>query len=364
MNSLTYLLYILSLAVKPTPKLITNLGRWLTNNQNFDLANFKLELFCRILDLSLEQSQRFHSAFNAHSIESYSSQLKQYEIQTINLVESSYPSLLLQIPDPPLVLYIKGCMSGAIPVLAIVGNRKITSYGKIACKKLVEELAGHKFAIVSGLAYGVDALSHELALSNELYTIAVLPTGLDDESLYPKSNFKLAKTILKHGGALVSEYPPGTTAQPFQFVARNRIIAGLAHATAIIECELKSGALITADFALDYNRTVFAVPGSIFSKHSEGTNHLLKLGATPLTCGDDVIKFFGLEKLGNESKSQIKISELEQRVLECMKTDRVNFDELLSATNLDIGSLQAVLTNLELKKLVSQTGSQTFTKLT
>src|SRR3989344_4788228 len=181
------------------------------------------------------------------------------------LAKESWPKELLEIPQPPETLYIRGKLPAPEFVrLCVVGSRKYTPYGREACEKLIGELRGHPVCIVSGLALGIDRIAHEAALKAGLPTIAVPGSGLDIEVIYPKSNLGLAKDILKHGGCLLSELPPKEKATTWTFPQRNRIMAGLSRAVLIIEAEQKSGTLITSRLATEYNRDVLTVPGSIF----------------------------------------------------------------------------------------------------
>ncbi|MCI5051096.1 MAG: DNA-processing protein DprA, partial [Candidatus Pacebacteria bacterium] len=213
------------------------------------------------------------------------------------------PYLLQQIPDVPKQLLIRGEFPDEekYVFLSVIGSRKYTPYGKQAVETIIRGLAGYPIVIVSGLALGMDALAHEAALANSLKTIAVPGSGLDDASIYPARHLNLAHRILQSGGALVSEFEPGFKANKWSFPKRNRIMAGLSHAVLVIEAENKSGTRITARLATEYNREVFSVPGSIFSSSSDGTNQLIREGATPVTSAQDIIDFFGFE---NQNKLQ------------------------------------------------------------
>lgn len=211
----------------------------------------------------------------------------------INIKDKNYPPLLKEIPDPPQELYIWGKLkkSEKYP-LAVVGTRKVSNYGKQATLELVTELAKTGLTIISGLALGVDGISHQAVLDVNARTIAVLGSGFDH--LYPKEHIKLSNDIVKSGGAVIAEYPPDTKPTQKTFPARNRIIAGLALGVLVIEAPMRSGALITARHALEQNRDVFAVPGSIYNKNSAGTNNLIKMGAKPVTDQNDILESFNL----------------------------------------------------------------------
>ena len=208
------------------------------------------------------------------------------------LKQSELPERLLEIPQPPKEIYIEGTfpVGDDLKFLAVVGSRKHTNYGKDACEKLIAGLKGYPVVIVSGLALGIDSVAHRAALDNGLKTIAIPGSGLDRHAIHPQTNVGLAERILKNGGCLLSEYKPDFRATLWSFPQRNRIMAGLSHAVLVIEEEEKSGTLITARLATDYNRDVLTLPGSIFSKSSNGTNMLLRMGATPIRHSADILE--------------------------------------------------------------------------
>lgn len=361
MNRLSYLLYILSSTISsPTPKLIDNLGRWISKNVNSNLEIIDLNNFLLELELKPEQVEHFQKLWQSESMEKFNSLLHKHEIKIVNLLEPNYPKLLLQISDPPLVLYYRGNLTTTQIPIAMVGSRRHSDYGKIISKQIISGLSGTDIVIVSGLALGMDALCHQNAIETGLTTTAVLASGLDDNNLYPKNNYALAMNILKHNGALISEYPPLTKPRPYQFVARNRIIAGLCKATVIIECAEKSGALITADFAMDYNRQVFAIPASLLLSTSQGGNRLLAQGATPLLKSDDLLAHLDIQPVYLQTKGLNQFTEAQQTVIKCMQTGISSFEELLNTTKLKPEQLQTELTFLELNRTVTQTGPQIF----
>src|SRR5581483_11593908 len=198
---------------------------------------------------------------------------------------SKIPSSLREIPQPPKQLWIEGELPDPEThiYVAVVGSRRASTYGKEVVSKIISGLAGQPFVIVSGLAIGIDGCAHRAALEVGLPTVAVPGSGLDRKILYPSVHRGLAEEILRSGGALLSEFDPTFRATPWSFPQRNRIMAGLCRGVIIIESSLKSGTLITARLALDYNRDVFAVPGSIFSENSSGPHSLLSQGAAPVT---------------------------------------------------------------------------------
>jgi DNA processing protein len=205
--------------------------------------------------------------------------------------------LLKEIPDPPETLYVRGTLpTSDTTYLSIVGSRNYTDYGARVIEDLLQGLRGHNICIVSGLALGIDARAHEAALKNNLHTIAVPGSGINDTVLYPKTNQDLAHRILESGGALLSEFEPTFRATKWSFPKRNRIMAGMSHAVLLIEAAEKSGTLITARMAVDYNRDVLVVPGNIFSKNSHGVHQFLKLGATPITSSEDIVDALSFDR--------------------------------------------------------------------
>ena len=212
---------------------------------------------------------------------------------TITLKDKNYPQLLKEIYDPPQTLYVNGQLKAVEKYpLAVVGTRKISSYGQQITQSLVKALARAGLTIISGLALGVDGLAHQATLDVGGRTIAVLGSSLD--IIYPPSHEKLAQRIVESDGAIISEYPPKTRPSKWTFPARNRIVAGLSLGVLVIEAPKRSGALITARFALDQGREVFAVPGSIYNKNSAGCHLLIKLGAKPVTKPEDILESFNL----------------------------------------------------------------------
>ena len=226
-------------------------------------------------------------------------------IQKLNPRE--FPELLKEITDPPKQLFIRGTFPNEKEnkFLCVVGSRKYTPYGKEACRKIIEGLAGYPIVIVSGLAIGIDSVAHKTALEVGLKTIAVPGSGLDDSVLYPSMNKILAKNILEKNGALISEFEPTFKATPWSFPQRNRIMAGMSNAVLVIEAEKISGTLITSRLATEYNRDVLTIPGSIFSKNSEGPHMLLRTGATPITCAGDVLIALNIESEQNKNKKTL-----------------------------------------------------------
>lgn len=271
------------------------------------------------------------------------------------LSPQEFPPLLREISDPPKQLYLRGEMpSFEHKWLAVVGSRAMTTYGKQACKYLLEGLRGYPVVIVSGLAYGVDAESHKTALESGLTTVAVPGSGLDWNALYPRANVGLAREIVKAGGCLLSEFKPEQKATDYTFPQRNRIMAGLSDATLIIEAKEKSGSLITAKLVTEYNRDLLVVPGSIFSAESKGTHQFLRLGATAATSPEDILIALGITKREgplslNELREDLSPDELS--VFEITHSP-VSRDELIETLGLPVTEANVLLSTMEIKGLI------------
>lgn len=285
------------------------------------------------------------------------------EIQNLKLnittaASQDYPKLLKEIADPPPVLYWRGnwqCLN--FPCLATVGARRMTSYGQQVVAKLIPTLAQAGLTIISGLAYGIDAACHQATVMSGGKTVAVLASGLDQ--IYPSANRHLAQKILEAGGLLLSEFAPGTPPLKQHFPIRNRIIAGLARATLVIEAATTSGALITAKQALEYNRDVFAVPGSILGELSIGTNELIKLGATPVVKAEDILYSFNLKPQEQASASR-PLFGVEAQIVALLKNEPLHSDEIARSLQLPAGDITAKLTLLELEGVIKEAGQHKF----
>lgn len=319
----------------------------------------------------LSPNQTFKSTWNKLSISQKENidpckewqKLQKQKIDFIISSENKYPNSLKEISYSPSSFYIKGKISEEMPRIAVVGTRKISAYGKLVTEKLVQELVRYNFIIVSGLAYGVDTIAHKTALENQGKTIAVLGSGLNN--IYPYSNKKLSQEITKHG-ALITEYPLDSPALKRYFPWRNRIISGLSLATVVIEAPEKSGALITAQFALEQNREVFAIPGSIFNKNSIGTNNLIKQGAKLVSQIEDIFEELNIQytlpiikdcpdlKFDNKKEEKIYKSLSKEKAL--------TIDKIIEISNLSPKEVLAILTTLELKEFIKNTDEGTYIK--
>lgn len=275
----------------------------------------------------------------------------------VKLKNEEFPKPLLEIPQPPKVLYMRGKMPPEDYVyLAIVGSRKFTSYGRDICEKLIKGLKGRPIVIVSGLAMGIDTIAHKTALDTGLITMSMPGSGLDNSALHPKCNIRLAQEIVDAGGCLLSEFPPDFKATLYSFPQRNRLMAGISKATLIIEAEDRSGTLITARMATDYNRDVLAVPGSAFSSNSKGTNNLIRQGATPITSSEELLDALGfkIEKpVQSDKEKYVDCSKEEMKIIGLLREPRER-DELIRESGMDTATANALLSIMEIKELIKE----------
>jgi len=273
------------------------------------------------------------------------------------LKSDQFPKPLLEIPQPPKTLYIRGKLpSPDMIYLAVVGSRKFTSYGKDICQKLIRGLKGYPIVIVSGLAMGIDSIAHKTALEVGLTTMSFPGSGLDNSVLYPRSNIKLAEEIVDSGGCLLSEFEPDFVSQLYSFPQRNRLMAGISKAVLIIEAQEKSGTLITARMALDYNRDVLAVPGSAFSSNSNGTNWLIKQGATPVTTSEDVLIALGFNVEKPKQTDAEKYADCSHEEMKIIKLliEPIERDELIRISGMKTAEANALLSIMEIKELIKE----------
>jgi DNA processing protein len=260
--------------------------------------------------------------------------------------------LLNEIPEPPKELWFEGNLPPSnLHLLAVVGSRSYSSYGASVVEHLIGGLKGFPVGIVSGLAIGIDTLAHEAALRHGLYTLSVPGSGLAKDALYPARNRSLKDKIIASGGGLISELAPETKAATWTFPRRNRIMAGLTSATLLIEAGAKSGTLITARLAVDYNRELLAVPGSIFSPNTFGTHQFLKLGATLVTDAKDILEVFHLEE--NTATTTLPLlNEKEQQVINLLK-EELEKDSLIRLLDLPVQEANTLLMSMEMEGYIS-----------
>jgi DNA processing protein len=278
-------------------------------------------------------------------------------IKILTIKDKNYPKLLKEIFDPPFLIYLKGEIKSKDDFsLAIVGSRRPTNYGREVTESLTQALVYQGFTIVSGMARGIDSVAHKATLEAGGRTIAVLGSGVD--VIYPPENKKLYEEISQNG-AVISEFPLGTQPAPYNFPQRNRIIAGLSLGVLVTEAAEKSGALITAGFAGEFGREVFAVPGPIYSKLSVGTSALIKDGAKLVYKVEDLLEELGLEQkaLKNLRDSKVSPDSLEQEmILQLLQDEPKHIDEIIKETGLPASKVSSTLSMMELSGFVKSMG--------
>jgi len=297
------------------------------------------------------------------------------EIKTLKIEDENYPKLLKEIKDAPKVLYYIGSLPKADEnCFAVVGTRRYSPYGKQMALEITGDLAETGLTIVSGLMLGIDTFSHQATLERKGRTIAVLGTGLDEKSIYPKENIKLAREIVENGGCLISEYPPGTAGAYFTFPQRNRIISGLSLGVLVVEAKpllpnfgvgtnkkSGSGAIITALHAFEQKRKVFAVPGPIHSSSSKGCHYLIKKGAKLVENANDILTELNLQCLNLKFKQGVKgENEEENLILESLKEETLYIDKIIERTKLSAAAAAGALAILEIKGKVRNLGGNIY----
>ena len=288
--------------------------------------------------------------------------LDQEKITLLTKDDPDYSKLLKEIYGAPFLLYAKGTLKDIRDnfSVAVVGTRKISTYGKQVTEKITKDLVRANLAIISGLSTGIDTQAHEATLAEHGRTIAVVGSGLDKKVLYPPSNFYLAEKIIAEGGLVLSEYPPLTGPQKFFFPQRNRIVSGLALGTLVVEAPVTSGALITAKIALDQNREVFAVPGNILTENAIGPNNLIKMGAHAVSEAQDILltlNLFNDKIAGLETAKKIKASNNEEKlILDCLSFEPCHIDDIIRITGLDSATINSTLTLMEMTGKVKNLG--------
>ena len=298
-----------------------------------------------LIDLPKEENREFQSAIRA---------LETNRARIISYWDDAYPEILRSIHDPPALLYVRGTLSHN-RALAIVGSRRCSEAGQVTTRRFAADIARHNITIISGLARGIDAAAHEGALEADGETIAVLGCGID--RIYPAENRRLFHRI-ENQGAIISEYPPGTAPLPGHFPGRNRIISGLSHGVLIVEAAQGSGSLLTAEFALEQGRDVFAIPGAISAQNSLGVNSLLKEGAHLTTEPRDVLNILHPGGRARPSETDLarleSLTEQEKSVVDQLSEGPLQIDDLVRKSRLTPMELSAILLQLELRGTVSQ----------
>ena len=286
--------------------------------------------------------------------------LDRYGVKVLTCRDSGYPSRLKEIYDYPPLLYVRGSLLNEDEwCLAVVGTRRASVYGRQVTEEIVADLAQSKITIVSGLAKGIDSIAHQSALEAGGRSIAVFACGLD--IVYPGENANLARSVMQQG-ALISEYPLGTRPKADNFPRRNRIMSGLSLGVLVVEAGDTSGAMITAHLALEQNREVFAVPGSILSPASRGTNHLIQEGAKLIRDYTDILEELNLTAVARqiEMKEIVPPSETESLLLKQLGAEPIHIDEVCRSSNLPMSTVSSTLAMMELKGLVKQVGTMNY----
>ena len=265
-----------------------------------------------------------------------------------------FPGVLGHIVDPPKTLYVRGTLPAKDhKLLCIVGSRALSEYGERVLRHFFKKFEGYPISIVSGLALGTDGLAHKLALTHGLHTIAVPGSGISDEALYPKTHLSLAHTILESGGALLSEFPPNFKAQLWSFPKRNRIMAGMSDAVFMLEAGEKSGTLITARMASEYNRELCTIPHSLFSENGKGPHQFLRLGATIVTEPEHVLEILGLDTEAPDIS--VSLRPLELKVLNLLEEPQT-IEQLILLLSLSREDILSILSSLEIKEIITMHG--------
>ncbi|AJA48124.1 protein Smf [Clostridium pasteurianum DSM 525 = ATCC 6013] len=286
------------------------------------------------------------------------------KINIITFMENDYPDILKNYDDSPFALFYKGNLKKLNESIniSIVGSRACSPYGVNVTKIILKELKGHNINIISGLAKGIDYYAHLYAVENDMFTCGVLGCGID--VVYPKSNKKLYESILEKDGCIISQFMPGTQPLSYNFPLRNRIISGLSKITIVVEANLKSGSLITASAALDQGKEIIAVPGSIFSKNSLGTNKLIKDGAFPLTSIDDIFDLLSINHYDSKiSGDERNMNNLEKKIYNVISDVPIHMDDIIKLTNIDISQIYELLFEMQIKDEIMCLSGNYYVKL-
>lgn len=274
----------------------------------------------------------------------------------VDIKNKKYPKALKEIKNPPKRLYYRGNWDEDIfeNCLAVVGSRRMTSYGRRIAEKMVRDIASSGVTIVSGFMYGIDATSHRASLDGGGRTIAVMPCGVN--IVHPEYQGELYDDILKNKGLIISEFEKDFPPDTWTYPKRNRIVAGLSKSTFVVEAALKSGSLITAGFAKKYKRRIFALPGPTSSKVSEGTNQLIKNGASIVTCAQDILDFYDIKKSDSNNLNFQKAEGLEKKILEILKREPMEIDALSRMFEIPSSKIGTILSLMTMKGLIFQEG--------
>ena len=288
---------------------------------------------------------------------------KRVEYPAIHINDKQYPAQLREISQPPKVLYVRGHIPKNRPMIGIVGTRRCTPYGYRVTEHIVKGLVRAGVVIVSGMAIGIDSAAHKAALAAAGETVAVVGSGIDESVVYPTSNKVLAREIEKKG-AVTSEFDPYAKSENFYFPRRNRVISGLSLGVVVIESKERGGSLITANFALEQNREVFAVPGGLFWETSTGPNNLIKQGAKAVTCAEDILEELNLAIPDKEENKVIAENPTEQKIIGVFSTNPgapIHIDIIVDKAKLSASEVSSALTMMELEEKVKNLGGDYYT---
>ena len=334
----------------------------LIQEQNLSLTSFNKFDVAKMQDLGFSPAfaKVIAKHFQTFDLKKELKSLSDKDVSFVTVFDQQYPTLLQEIPDKPPIIYVKGDLSKVNEKpIAIVGTRKITSYGKMVTKKFATELVQQGFSIISGFMYGVDGEAHRSAVDAGGYTVGVLGYGFD--YLYPQSHKQLMADVLSSGGAFISEYPPNTQPVAGRFPARNRIVAGLSLGVLVVEAAKNSGSKITAQFAGEYGREVFAVPGVITSPYAEGTKELANTGAKLVTQVGDILEEFAINNFHNPMRQldlpkillQLE-DELDRQIVELLISQELEIDDLVRVLEQEASLVMTRLSLLEMRGIVTQ----------
>lgn len=359
MNEDFYMMWLTAIdkmTVKKAYRLLSHFG---TPREIWDADK---SVIASVNGISDEFAQKICVSKDADELDEKICRLEELGINYISINNPDYPDLLRTIDEPPLGLYYKGTLPKNDEMcFSIIGSRRCSEYGAEVAQKFARDLAKNDFIIVSGMARGIDSMAHRGAINGGGKTVAVLGCGVD--LCYPAENERLMAKIIENG-CVISEYPPGTPAYSSNFPQRNRIISGLSMGLLVIEAGKKSGTLITVDRALDYGRTVFAVPANITSALSEGTNQLIKEGCPPVTSVEDILFELGVIKTQNEVKieesSKADLTTEERELLSFIKYEPVSLDDLINLLDKPSQNIQYILTYLEIYGYIKRLPGQRF----
>ncbi len=323
--------------------------------------NAKLSDLKQIEGLSVRKAENFIDKKKSINPDKVFEEVQKRGINILTYEDENYPYMLSQISNPPMTLYYRGDLFSCNleKTVAFVGSRKASFNGKEGVNKVISELAGTDLCIVSGLAAGIDAVSHKSAIDNNLKTIGVIASGLD--FTYPSTNKALYEQIESGSGAIVTEYYPTFEPLKFRFPERNRIVTGLSYGTVVGEAALKSGALISANLTLEQGRELMCIPGAINNSNTEGIYKLIKDGASIVTSGEDILNYLGWEVV-NKSEEKKELNSIEKIVFDIIEIEPKGFDEIQSVLKIETSELLTLLTMMEIKGLIIQVEGDRYKK--